>query len=145
MQDLDAVLRRGAVFHWDDFSKLDDPGAAPKGKFLVIINAFLPDDVLYYLLTTSQVTELLRGPFRDDVVTFEPGSYDFFNRETAVNVGTAGGQATIVESAVFRGMYYDGEVEYVGRLTDSDMARIDQAIAKSLRVLKELKRLITAW
>lgn len=142
MLDLDACLRRGSVFHWNEYDKLDDPSADRKGKFIVVINAFLPGDSLYYLLTTSQVEQLLDSPFRADAVVFEAGAYPFFKKRTAVNVGTAG---LTIPADDFRGMYYDGQIEYVGQMCEPDVKRIDTAISRSVRVQKALKRFITAW
>jgi hypothetical protein len=135
-------MRRGAVFVWRDYTFSNDPAAPPKAKYVILVNAFLPDeDVLYYVLTTSKTEKLLRSPFANDVVVFRAGSYEFFGKETAVNVGTVAETPT----RVFRGLYYDGDISYVGCLSDSDMARIDEAISASLRVPRELKRSITPW
>lgn len=142
--DLDACLRRGAVFLWHRYGQLDDPALFQKAKYLIIINAFLPDDALYYLLTTSQVEKLAGVAFGGDVVVIRQGSYEFFGADTAVNVGTAADREP-VDAQDFRGMYYDGEISYVGQLSDEDIRRIDAAISSSVRVPKELKRFITAW
>lgn len=144
MQDLDACLRRGAVFIWHTCDVLNDPKVPRKAKYLIIINAFLPDDSLYYLLTTSRVEKLLKGPFAADAVVFPADAYGFFDRETAVNVGTAATNAPL-DSKAFRGMYYDGEIGYVGDLTAEDMTRIDSTIKASVRVPRALQRTITAW
>lgn len=142
--DLDACLRRGSVFLWHRYDQLDDPNIGQKAKYLIIINAFLPDNALYYLLTTSKIEDLARVAFGGDIVVIQKGSYEFFSVDTAVNVGTAADRAP-VELDVFRGMYYDREIKYTGQLSDADLRRIDDAISSSVRVPKELKRFITAW
>lgn len=142
--DLDACLRRGAVFLWRTFTFADNPDGASKPKYLIIINTWLPHDTLYFVLTTSKVAKLLGGPFAAETVVFPAGSYDFFRRETAVNVGSITTESS-VSAEDFRGFYYDGEVVYVGQLSNEDVKRLDRAIVASVRVPRDLKRHITDW
>lgn len=142
--DLDACLRRGAVFLWRDYDKLDDPNVRAKAKFIVLVNAFLPDENLYYLLTTSQVDRLKKGPFIADVVVIPAGTYEFFPIDTAINVASIANTPPI-EASLFREMYYDREIVFVGALSSADIGRLDAATNASVRVPKDMKRFITAW
>jgi hypothetical protein len=132
------------VFLWHSYQQLDDPAVSEKAKFAILLNAFLPDDPLYYLLTTSQVQKLQTGPFAQDTVTFPAGCYSFFSKETAVNVGSLATTKPLPADD-FELLFDAGELKYLGRLSDADLARVDTATAKSLRIPREIKRFVTPW
>lgn len=138
-----ANVQRGDVYLWQQYDRLDDPDIDAKDKFLIIINAWLPENPLYYLLTTSRLDKLKDSPFQRDLLTIPAGTYAFFKLDTVINVREAG-QLT-VECELFDQLWDDGQLLHCGCLTSEDMKAIDQLIAESLQVRPELKRHVTAW
>src|SRR5450759_4464984 len=89
---LEKALRRGVVFLWVKYDKLDDPALAShtKPKYVVILSASPLDDPLFYILTTSGKPKHAHFPFPSDLLRIATGSYDFFSQETLIDVGEAG-------------------------------------------------------
>jgi hypothetical protein len=139
---LDHVLRRGVVFLWTKYDKLDDPtlSSQVKPKFVVFISASVLDDPLFYLLTTSAKSKHAHSPFANDLFRIAAGSYAFFPQETLIDVGVAG--ELEIGRAEFEGLYEADEVVYKGVLTDVDVAALVEMILASRRVSTRFKRVI---
>ena len=139
------LLQRGAVFLWHRYDRLDDPSVAAKPTFIVLLNAFLPDDAdpLYYVLTTSKVEKALASPLRGDRLYIVKGTYVCFASDTVIDVSAAGDYHVGLDA--FRALYDRSQVKLVGQLTEVHVRELDRLIVESRTVSRDMKRFITAW
>jgi hypothetical protein len=142
---LSAVLRRGAVFLWTEYSKLDDPALAgqTKPKYMVILSTSPQDDPIIYILTTSEKADKPRHTtplFPEDLVRVPAGTYPFFPKDTIINVSETG--QLDVERDTFEDRYNCGTILFKGRLTPDDVNGLMQMIDACPRVGRRIKRIL---
>lgn len=140
---LDVVLRRGVIFLWTKYARLDDPALAgkTKPKFIVILSGSPQDDPLIYILTTSEKDKHDTHPFPEDLHRVHAGAYECFDVETVIDVGEAG--QLDVGRDEFVALYEKGELIYKGVLSDSDVSQLLTKIVSSRRVARRVKQLLT--
>jgi len=140
---LDVVLRRGVIFLWTRYDKLDDPALAgqTKPKFIVILSGSPRDDPLVYILTTSEKSKHAEHPFPADLQHLPAASYDFLPVDTLIDVGDAG-QLEIGRDE-FVALYESDAVVYKGVLDASHLAELMAKILASARVARRFKRILT--
>ena len=75
-------LARGVVLHVTlDSSVLDDPDVTTRGKFVVILNHYCPDDPIYFVMATSNVSRFTTGGrWAAEAVALDPAHYPFLDR-----------------------------------------------------------------
>jgi hypothetical protein len=73
---LDVVLRRGVIFLWTKYARLDDPNLVgkTKAKFIVILSNSPRDDPIIYILTTSEKDKHAQHPFPGDLQRLHAGT-----------------------------------------------------------------------
>jgi len=140
---LNPVLKRGAIFIWHKYEKLDDPALAgqTKAKFAVILSGSSLDDPLIFLLTTSEKPKHLQAKFPEDLFNVAAGTYNFFQQNTIIDVSAAG--ELDVDRDAFETLYDDGEVAYKGALSEADVEKLVHKIVACPRVNRKFKRLLT--
>lgn len=140
---LETVLRRGVVFLWPDYARLDDPAlkGQTKPKFIVILSGSPLDDPLVYILTTSEKSKHERHPFPQDLFLIPADRYGFFPANTVIDAGESG--QLDVGRAEFATLYEGGAVVYKGVLTDDDVAALVKVILASARVSRRFKQILT--
>lgn len=116
---LEIVLRRGAIFLWTKYAKLDDPALAAqtKPKFIVILSGSSQDDPIIYILTTSEKAKHARHPFPVDLLHLPAGAYECFDVDTLIDTGEAG-ELDIGRDA-FVALYESDALLYKGALTEA--------------------------
>lgn len=139
---LEVVLRRGVIFLWPQYGKLDDPALAgqTKAKFIVVLSGSPKDDPLVYILTTSEKPKHAAHPFPVDFQHLPAGSYDFLPVDTLIDVGDAG--ELEVGREEFIALYECDAVVYKGALSD---AHLDELVGKILacpRVARRFKQML---
>jgi len=80
-------LVRGLALHLThDSTVLDDPEVVTRGKFVVILNHYCPDDPMYFVMATSNVGRFAPGErWASDGVSLDPSAYDFLDRPTVLD------------------------------------------------------------
>ena len=139
---LDLVLRRGVVFLWPKYDKLDDPALVgqSKSKYIVILSGSPKDDPLIYILTTSERAKHAGHPFPGDLQHIAAGAYTFFPSDTLIDAGTAGERE--VGRDEFVALYQADSVVYQGVLTDAHRDELVGKILASRRVSKRFKQML---
>lgn len=139
---LDVVLRRGVIFLWTTYDKLDDPALAgqTKPKFVVILSGSPKDDPLIYILTTSQKAKHAGHPFPVDLQHLPAGSYDFLPADTLIDVGDAGQLEVGRED--FIALYESDAVVYKGALSEAHLAELVEKILACPRVARRFKQIL---
>jgi hypothetical protein len=140
---LEVVFRRGVIFLWSKYARLDDPALAgqTKPKYIVILSGSPQDDPILYILTTSQKEKHIGHPAPGDLFHISPGSYDCFPVETLIDAGEAG--QLDVGRDQFIALYESGELIYKGVLSEADLGEVLARIKTSRRVARNVKRLLT--
>jgi hypothetical protein len=140
---LEVVFRRGVIFLWSKYARLDDPALAgqTKPKYIVIRSGSPQDDPIVYILTTSQKEKHAVHPAPGDLFHISPGSYDCFSVDTLIDAGTAG--ELEVGRNEFVALYESDALVYEGTLSDADLAALLAKIKMSRRVSRRTKLLIT--
>ena len=140
---LEVVLRRGVIFLWSKYAKLDDPALAgkTKPKYIVILSGSPQDDPIIYILTTSEKDKHAKHPFPDDLQRLPAADYESFDMETLVDAGDAG--QLDVGREEFVALYESGELIYKGALSPQHMEELMSKIAASRRVPRMVKTLLT--
>lgn len=140
---LEVALRRGVIFLWTAYARLDDPALAgqTKPKYIVILSGSPLDDPIIYILTTSEKERQSTHPFPDDLQHIQAGAYECFDRHTVIDAGDAGqldvGRDEFVE------LYESGSLIYKGVLSDPDLTELVSKIVASKRVSRRVKQLLT--
>src|SRR5438132_9739623 len=109
---LKAVLKRGAVFIWHKYDKLDDVSLTgqTKAKFAVILSNSPLDDPFVYILTTSEKPKHASAKFPADLFVIAANKYSFFSQKTIIDISQAGNLE--IDREAFTTLYDDGEVTY---------------------------------
>lgn len=83
---VETVLRRGVVFLWTNYARLDDPAlkGQTKSKFIVILSGSPLDDPLLYILTTSEKLKHEHHPCPQDLFRVAADRYEFFPADTLI-------------------------------------------------------------
>jgi hypothetical protein len=141
---LEVVLRRGVIFLWSKYARLDDPSlkGQTKAKFIVVLSSSPHDDPIIYILTTSQKDKHARHPFPEDLKLIKAGSYECFDLDTLIDAGDAG-QLDIGREELIA-LYQSGALAYKGTLTEQDSQELMSKIAASRRVSRRLKQILSA-
>jgi len=86
---LEEILRRGAIFLWSKYARLDNPALAgqTKPKFIVVLSNSAHDDPIIFILTTSEKPKHVNHPFPGDLQHLPAGSYGCFNLDTLIDAG----------------------------------------------------------
>jgi hypothetical protein len=136
------VLRRGVIFLWGRYAKLDDPALAgqTKPKFIVILSASPHDDPLIYLLTTSEKAKHTEHPFPEDLQHLPAGAYDCFTVDTLIDAGDAG--QTNIGREEFVALYESEGLIYKGCLSEAHIKELVDKILASRRVSGLMKRVL---
>jgi hypothetical protein len=139
---LEVVFKRGAIFLWRAYAKLDDPALAgqTKPKFIVVISSSHNDDPILYILTTSEKTKHTHHPVPGDLLHIKSGSYGFFALDTLIDSGEAG--ELEIDRAAFAALYDSEAVLYRGCLNDQDVAELMRKIGESRRVARRVKQIL---
>lgn len=139
---LHLVLRRGVIFLWTRYSRLDDPAFAglTKPKFIVVLSGSPQDDPLIYVLTTSAKAKHTQHPFPEDLHHLPAGTYDCFTTDTLIDAGDAG--QLEVGRDEFVKLYETNEVIYQGCLSDADIKALIDRIVASKRVARRVKHIL---
>lgn len=137
-----AVLRRGAVFLWHQYDRLDDPNLAgqTKAKFIVILSRSPLDDPLLYVLTTSEKPRHEVHPYPADLVRIPAGEYPFFPLATVLDASEAG--ELELERDELVALYNSDAVRHVGSLRDEHVAALMERIAACWRVSRRVKQVL---
>lgn len=139
---LEVVLRRGVIFLWAKYSRLDDPSLAgrTKPKFIVILSSSPQDDPIIYILTTSAKDKHAMHPFPDDIQRLPAGSYNGFDLETLMDAGDAG-QLDIGRDELIA-LYQAGGLVYKDTLSEQHVEELMAKIAASRRVARRVKHVL---
>jgi hypothetical protein len=139
---LDLVLRRGVIFLWTRYSRLDDPAleGLTKPKYIVILSGSPHDDPMIYILTTSEKSKHARHPFPQDLQHLAAETYDCFAVDTLIDAGDAG-QLQIGRDEFVR-LYETDEVIYKGCLSEADINALMDRIVASRRVATRVKQVL---
>ena len=140
---LDVVLRRGVIFLWIKYARLDDPALVgqTKPKFIVILSGAPQDDPILYILTTSEKDKHAAHPFRDDLQHLDAGTYECFDVATLIDAGDAG--QLDVGRDEFIALYNSGALLYKGVLNDANIEELMKKIAASRRVPRRIKQILS--
>lgn len=141
---LAAVLRRGVVFLWPEFSALSDPALAgkTKAKFIVILSISASDDPIVFILTTSEKPKHASVPHPGDFLRIPAGTYEFFPADTLIDVSAAG--EFDIGRDEFAALYEKGALIYQGRLSDGDVSTLVAMILTCPRVPRRFKQTLTS-
>ena len=139
---LELVLRRGVIFLWTRYARLDDPalGGETKPKFIVILSGSPYDDPLIYILTTSEKAKHAEHPFPGDLQHLQAGTYECFTVDTLIDAGDAG-QLEIGRDEFVK-LYESDEVIYKDCLSEGHIKELVDRIVSSRRVAKRLKQIL---
>ena len=140
---LEEVLRRGSIFLWTKYSRLDDPALAgrTKPKFIVILSSSSHDDPVIYILTTSEKPKHAGHPFPADLHRVPAGAYPCFVLDTLIDAGDAG-QLEIGRDEL-SALYANRTLIYKGSLSQSDVTVLTAKIVASRRVSRRVKQILT--
>ena len=140
---LEVVFRRGAVFLWKQYARLDDPALAgqTKPKFIVILSSSAEDDPVVYILTTSEKSKHEHHPVPEDLLHIAANSYEFFDLDTLIDTGEAG--QLEVGRDEFVALYAGDSLIYKGTLTDADVTTLMNKITSSRRVARRVKQILS--
>jgi hypothetical protein len=140
---LEVVFRRGVIFLWSKYARLDDPALAgqTKPKYIVILSGSPQDDPVVYILTTSQKDKHAVHPVPGDLFHIPPGVYECFTVDTLIDAGTAG--ELEIGRDEFVALYESDALIYKGVLSDTDLAQLMARVRRSPRVSRKVKQLLT--
>jgi hypothetical protein len=140
---LEVVFKRGAVFLWKAYAKLDDPTLAgqTKPKFIVVLSSSYKDEPVLYILTTSEKPKHTSHPVPGDLLRIPAGSHSFFAVPTLIDAGTAG--ELDIRNDEFAALYETDGLLYRGCLHDDTLAELMAKISASPRVARRVKRILT--
>lgn len=134
-------LARGVVLHAIvDSSVLDDPAIATRGKFLVILNYYCPDDPLYFVMATSNIGRFSTGGrWASEAVALDPLHYPFLTRPTTLDFTSVKAISLIDLTA----LNSKGLARIVGVLRAEDLKACDEVIRNSRYIEPRVLPLIT--
>jgi hypothetical protein len=140
---LEAILRRGAIFLWSKYARLDDPALAgqTKPKFIIVLSNSAQDDPILYILTTSEKPKHATHPFPGDLHHLAAGSYGCFNLDTLIDAGDAGQLDVGLDE--FVALYESGALIYRGTLSQGDVEQLVAKVLASRRVARRVKSIIS--
>lgn len=128
----DQLLRRGLILRARlDSTILDDPNLTFHHKYIVILNHFCPDERMYFVMATSNLSKFQQIPHLGrEVVTLAETDYPFLNKPTVLDFTDV--QCLPLEE--LRRMVDKKLVTAVGTLKDQDLARCDEVIRGSKQI-----------
>ena len=140
---LEVVFRRGGIFLWTKYARLDDPALAgrTKPKYIIILSGSPHDDPIIYILTTSHVEKRAIHPAPNDLICLPGGSYDCFPVDTLIDAGEAG--ELEVGRDEFVALYNNDALIYRGALSERDLGDLLARVKASRRVSRRVKQLLT--
>lgn len=125
-----------------DQDTLDDPLITSREKFVVILNAFCPDDPIYFVMATSKVGRFKSDrKFAAESVELDRRHYPFLNRPTVLDF--TGVKALLLIDLT--NLYSTGLASIAGQLTASDLSRCDAVIRASRYIEPRVVSLILPW
>src|SRR5262245_47046978 len=132
---IEQVFRRGAIFLWKAYEKLDDPNyqGRTKPKFIVMLSGSPNDDPLYYLLTTSIKPPANNHPRPQHLYEIPANTY-CFNVDTLIDVEQFGDLD--IDATEFKALYAKGAIEHKGVMTAKEVESLVAAIKACPVVLK---------
>lgn len=139
---LDSLLRQGAVFLHRSFVFNDKI----KTKFLVYFNNDLCPSPLFFLLSTTDKRRMiptLPKARQDDVLAIPPGELEFFKDSDHTFVDLNNHRE--LDKETFKSGYEEGDIAYVGRLSESHVDHLLKK-AKTSKILQpEVKKIILGY
>jgi hypothetical protein len=140
---LEVVFKRGAIFLWKTYARLDDPEFAgkTKPKFIVVLSASPLDDPILFILTTSEKAKHAKHPMPKDLLHLPAGVYDFLTVDTLIDAGEAG--QLEVGREEFVALYQGDTLICKGSLNNQHAQELMSKIAASRRVSGRVKQMLT--
>lgn len=115
---------------------LDDQARDYRHKFAVVVSLGLDGDELLYSLTTSKTAPFARAPFAAQVLQVRAGSYQFFPKDTVVDLRSV--KVARIERLLK--LVTPQDLEVVGELTPEDRAAAVEIIRNSPTVERRWKK-----
>lgn len=138
---IERLLARGVVLRARlDQQHLSDPKISTRHKYIVVLNCDWPADPIYFAMTTSQVERFESLPhLKADVLPLNPGSYDFLDRPTVLDLT----DVQQIRLADLKAMVERKIVTVVGRLLDDDLTACGVVIRASRHIEPRLLPVIS--